>query len=69
MMEDFPSVPPIVSPPPAPAMQVLTNHHHQEVGVVPSPQVAIISTERRPICRKVLKIVFWKVPPADWLIL
>ena len=23
----------------------------------------------RPICRKVLKIMFWEVPPADWLIL
>ena len=22
-----------------------------------------------PICRKVLKIMFWEVPPADWLIL
>ena len=24
---------------------------------------------RRPISRKVLKIMFWEVPPADWLIL
>ena len=23
----------------------------------------------RPICRKVLKKMFWEVPPADWLIL
>ena len=23
----------------------------------------------RPICPKVLKIMFWEVPPADWLIL
>ena len=23
----------------------------------------------RPICHKVLKIMFWEVPPADWLIL
>ena len=23
----------------------------------------------RPICRKVLKITFWEVPLADWLIL
>ena len=23
----------------------------------------------RPICRKVLKIMIWEVPPADWLIL
>ena len=23
----------------------------------------------RPICRKVLKIMFWEVPPADWLLL
>ena len=23
----------------------------------------------RPICRRVLKIMFWEVPPADWLIL
>ena len=23
----------------------------------------------RPLCRKVLKIMFWEVPPADWLIL
>ena len=23
----------------------------------------------RPICRKVLKIMFWDVPPADWLLL
>ena len=22
-----------------------------------------------PICRKVLKLMFWDVPPADWLIL
>ena len=23
----------------------------------------------RSICRKALKIMFWEVPPADWLIL
>ena len=22
-----------------------------------------------PICRKVLKIMFWEIPPADWLVL
>ena len=29
----------------------------------------IIPRSGRPICRKVLNIMFWKVPLADWLIL
>ena len=32
-------------------------------------QISVMYRAGRLICRKVLKIMFWDVPPADWLIL
>ena len=32
-------------------------------------QSSMIYRAGRPICSKVLKIMFWEVPPADWLTL
>ena len=43
-------------------------HHHVALAR-PERRNDIQYRAGRPICRKVLKIMFWEVPPADWLIL
>ena len=42
--------------------------HSEACLLEPGWQTHALYRAGRPICRKVLKIMFWEVPPADWLI-